>query len=149
MREDGGGYGRALRPNYNPDYCLKIARWTAAACLAVLGVELLVLVIVDPNATRCPGWIMGPKGSAHWLYMIGTVTGIPTLWVCFVVFQWDYFSDKVDRRWPPSNWDTLDDRYLMDVDMLWLYVCIGWFLFSTIPFWGMLAICTDALDRIR
>jgi hypothetical protein len=66
-------------------------------CVAVLVIEMLVLIIVDPSAGRCPGWIINAtKQSALSLWvLIGICTALPTIWICYVVFRWDYFSQKL------------------------------------------------------
>jgi hypothetical protein len=76
--------GRPKLPHYDPDYCLKIAKWTASVCVAVLAIEMLVLMIVDPSAGRCPGWIINAtKQSAVSLWvLIGICTALPTIWIC-------------------------------------------------------------------
>jgi hypothetical protein len=87
---------RPKLPHYDPDYCLTIAKWTASVCVAVLVIEVLVLTIVDPSAARCPGWIIyATKQSAVSLWvLIDICTALPTIWICYVVFRWDHFSQK-------------------------------------------------------
>ena len=53
-------------------------------CVAVLVIEMLVLIIVDPSAGRCPGWIINAtKQSALSLWvLIGICTALPTIWIC-------------------------------------------------------------------
>ena len=153
---------RPKLPHYDPDYCLKVAQWTASICVAVLAIELLVLITVDPSAGRCPGWIINAtKQSAASLWvLVGIFTALPTIWICYVVFRWDYFSQKLYgdiayRRWstfsrliglqsksdaelPDLNFENI---FLINFDRLFLrhrlvLVCTG-------PLWMMLANCTS------
>jgi hypothetical protein len=154
---------RPKLPHYDPDYCLKIAKWTASACVAVLAIEVLVLMIVDPSAGRCPGWMIGATRQSPmslWV-LIGICTALPTMWICYVVFRWDHFSRKayeslVGRR--SSAFSRLvglqgksdaevsdlnvENIFLINFDRLFLEVSIGWCLFCTLPLWMMLADCT-------
>jgi len=155
---------RPKLPHYDPDYCLKIARWTASVGVAVLVIEVLVLIIVDPSAGRCPGWIIhATKQSAMSLWvLIGICTALPTIWICYVVFRWDHFSQKLydsiagrrsstlsrlvglrgksDAEVPDLN---VENIFLINFDRLFLEVSIGWCLFCTLPLWMMLANCTQ------
>ncbi len=85
------------------------------------------------------------EGATHWLYLIGILTGLPAFWMCFVVFHWDYASERLASPWP--RFLASDSLYAIDVDMLFRQVSILWWLFSTSPFWIMLGVCTNVLDR--
>jgi hypothetical protein len=155
---------RPKLPHYDPDYCLKIAKWTASACVAVLAIEVLVLMIVDPSAGRCPGWMIGATRQSPmslWV-LIGICTALPTIWICYVVFRWDHFSQKAyesivgrrasifsrlvglqgksDAKVPDLN---VENIFLINFDRLFLELNIGWCLFCTLPLWMMLADCTQ------
>ena len=146
-------------PNYNPEYCLKVARWTAAGCIAVLFVEFLVLLIVEPSASRCPGWIVESQESSSSLWLVvGMVTGLPTFWICYVVLRWDQkFSPMIyDSILRPRSMFGLGRtvepgplNLLLDFDRLFLHVCIGWGLFSAIPLGVMLFECTNLPSHLR
>ena len=155
---------RPKLPHYDPDYCLKVVQWTAFICVAVLAIELLVLITVDPSAGRCPGWIINAtKQSAASLWvLVGIFTALPTIWICYVVFRWDYFSQKLygdiayrrsstfsrliglqsksDAELPDLNFENI---FLINFDRLFLRVSIVWCLFCTGPLWMMLANCTS------
>jgi len=89
---------RPKLPHYDPDYCLKVARWAAFVCVGILVVELLVLLFVTPTNGKCPGWtIYAENGSAmpSWI-LAGIFTGGPTIWICYVVLRWEQkFSQKM------------------------------------------------------
>jgi len=161
---------RSKLPHYDPDYCLTIAKWTACMCVAVLVIEMLVLIIVDPSAGRCPGWIINAtKQSAVSLWvLIGICTALPTIWICYVVLRWEYYAQKLydDIRYPRSpiflrlfGRRSRSDSELPDLsfenilflnfDVLFRDVSIGWCLFCTLPFWIMLGDCTDLPKLIR
>jgi hypothetical protein len=155
---------RPKLPHYDPDYCLTIAKWTASMCVAVLVIEVLVLIIVDPSAGRCPGWIINAtKQSAVSLWvLIGICTALPTIWICYVVFRWDHFSQKLyesiayrrsstfsrlvslrsksDAELPDLNFENI---FLINFDRLFVRVSIVLWLFCTTPLWVMLANCTQ------
>ena len=155
---------RPKLPHYDPDYCLKIARWTASVCVAVLVIEVLVLIIVDPSAGRCPGWIINAtkqSGVSLWV-LVGICTALPAIWICYIVFRWDHFSQKayesiaVRRSSIFSRWGGLQGKsdaevpdlnveniFLINFDRLFLEVNIVWCLFCTLPLWMMLAYCTQ------
>ena len=89
---------RPKLPHYDPDHCLKIARWAASVCVGIFVIELLVLLFVDPSNGKCPGWtIYSENGSAMpaWL-LAGIFSGVPTIWICYVVLRWEQkFSKKM------------------------------------------------------
>ncbi len=134
---------------YHPDYCRKMARRTAAGCLAVLVVEILILLLVDPSTSRCPGWIVPLQNSADSLWtMVALVTGLPTAWICYVALRWDQkFSAKIydSILRPPSSMFGLGNEVespLVDFDHLFRSVCVCWCLVSAIPLGVMLFGCT-------
>jgi hypothetical protein len=47
-------------PFFDPDYCLKVARWSSAACIAWLFIELLLLAVLDPQSGSCSQWVIFP-----------------------------------------------------------------------------------------
>jgi hypothetical protein len=91
---------RPKLPHYDPDYCLKVAKWAASICVAFLIIELLVLFVVDPTNGRCPGWIIYAKnGSATSLWiLVGFLTAAPTVWICYVCFSLELLFSKNVRR---------------------------------------------------
>jgi len=136
--------------SYHPDYCRKIARRTAVGCLAVLVVEILILLLVDPSTSRCPGWIVPLQHSADSLWTMGAlVTGLPTAWICYVALRWDQkFSAKVYEsilrpRSSMFGFSNVVEPPLVDFDHLFLSVCVSWCLASAIPLGMMLFGCTS------
>jgi hypothetical protein len=84
-------------PHYDPDYCLRVAKWAASACVGILLVELVGMLIVVPDEAKCPGWtIYAENGAATpgWL-LAGIFTGLPTIWICYVALNWEEkFSEQ-------------------------------------------------------
>src|ERR1700741_489609 len=84
-------------PNYDPAFCLRVAKWGAATCLAWVTIAVCILAFVDPINSRCPGWTIYDKnGQASSLWLaVGLFTAVPTFWICFIVLRWKRFSQKV------------------------------------------------------
>jgi hypothetical protein len=153
---------RPKLPNYDPDYCLKVARSAASVCVGITIVELLVLLFVDPHNGRCPGWtIYAQNGSATSFWVLaGMFTVLPAIWIGYVALRWKQkFSQKmydaIAYRRPMfphlrfGRKSRLDSRelnfeqiFLLDANRLFLRVNIGWCLFCTFPLWLMLYDCT-------
>jgi hypothetical protein len=157
-------------PHYDPKFCGKVLKWAAAVCVMVLIFELLVLVIIDPSDSRCPGWIInaGKASATPWWHLIAFMTGLPTAWICYVVWRWPHFSQKLydsiayghpslfsrlfgsgsrNSREPPDlNFESI---FMIDSNWVIVAVSIGWCLCATLPFWMMLASCTDLPVPIR
>ena len=89
---------RPKLPHYDPDYCLKVAKWAASICVVILVAELLTPLFVEPSSGQCPGWnIYAENGSAtpSWI-LAGIFTGGPAIWICYVVLHWEQkFSRKL------------------------------------------------------
>jgi|GEM_PF-1742580 len=154
---------RPQLPHYDPNYCLKIAKWTAFICVAVLVFELLVLVIIDLSDSRCPGWILnvGKDSPVSLWLLVGVGSGVPTVWICYVVLRWKHFSQKLydsiayrrsstfssfgfrGKNDDESHEPNFENIFLLDSNRLFLRVSILWCLFCTVPFWMMLGNCTD------
>jgi len=146
---------RPYLPNFDPDFCLKVAKWAAATCVVWLTIELLVLTLADPSNSRCPGWAIHAKnGEATSLwFLVGMFTALPTIWICFVLLRWKRFSQTVydtaaGTYQPFMTPKFLYDRYKPDPvifphNLVFVVVCVGWSLFCTGPLWLMLANCTD------
>ena len=84
-------------PHYDPDYCQKVAKWAASACVAILFIELFMLLLVPPS-DKCPGWTMyAETGQATYLWILAAVvTGGATIGICYVVLCWrEKFSQKI------------------------------------------------------
>ena len=143
-------------PNYDPDFCLKAAKCAAASCIGWLVCALLILTLVDPSNGRCPGWtIYATKGQATSLWiLVGMFTALPTIWICYIVLRWEWFSQKVydsaagTYRFLPNAMPELFDRYRPDpfkfrFNQAFVVVIVGWSLFCTAPLWLMLSNCTN------
>lgn len=148
---------RPYLPNYDPDFCLKAAKWGAATCVAWLVCALLILTLVDPSNSRCPGWtIYAGNGQATSLWvLVGMFTALPTIWICFIVLRWKRFSQRVydsaagtDRPFPNGIPKELYDSFYPDPvtfphNRVFAVVFVGWSLFCTSPLWLMLTNCTN------
>ena len=165
---------RPKLPHYDPDYCLKVAKWAASVCVGILSVELLVLLLVFPENGKCPGWMIyadnGPVTSA-WA-IAGIFTGLPTIWICYVAARWKQkfsrlfyesiaFSDNrrafpdfsffrkskinAEQREPDSQDLNFQQIFLLDANTLFLRVCIGWCLFCATPLLLMITNCTNGM----
>jgi hypothetical protein len=142
-------------PNYDSGFCLKVAKWGAAICLGSLTIALLILTLVDPSSSQCPGWTLyTTKGGAISLWvLVGLFTGLPTIWICYIVLRWERFSrtfydTAAGTRQPFMTPKFLYDRYKPDPvtfphNDVFVVVMVGWSLFCTGPLWLMLANCTD------
>ena len=146
---------RPYLPNYDPDFCLKVAKWGAATCVGWLTIALLILTLVDPSNSQCPGWIIHAKNgqaTSLWLLM-GMFTALPTIWICFVVLRWERFSQMIydtaaGTYQPFMTPKFLYDRYKPDPftfphNRVFVAVNVGWSLFCTGPLWMMLTNCTN------
>ena len=148
---------RPFLPNYNPDFCRKVASWAAASCLVWLTILLLILTLVDPSKGRCPGWtIYAENGAATSMWFLaGMFTALPTFWICFVALRWERFSQKIydtaaDNYQPFMTPKFLYDSFKPDPitfphNQMFVAVFVGWSLFCTSPLWMMLGNCTNLL----
>lgn len=134
-------------PEFDPDYCFRIIRLAALACVLLVIIETLILALVDPGASRCPGWTITLAGGA-------TISpGPATVFVCFpaaiflcvVTFRWRHYVGRVyesiGRPIAPLTRSTSAGRPNLDFNRLFLVVTIGWCLFCSIPLWMMLGGC--------
>jgi hypothetical protein len=143
-------------PNYDPTFCLKVAKWRAATCLAWLIIEVCILALVDPTNSRCPGWAIYDKNAGQvtspWLF-VGIFAAYPTIVSCFIVLRWNRYSQRVcmpqaGRYTPFLLPKVLYDRYKPDPftflhTKVFVIVTVGWCLFCTIPLWIMLINCSN------
>jgi hypothetical protein len=155
-------------PHYDPGYCLKIAKWTACICVAILVFELLVPVIFDPSYSRCPGWIInaGKESLVSWWALVAFSSGLPTAWMCYVVLRWEHFSRKMydsiayrdsslhsllfgsQEKYGEPRELNFESIFLLNSNRVFLRVGILWCLGCAFPFWIMLGSCTDLLKLI-
>jgi hypothetical protein len=124
-------------PFFDPDYCLKVARWSSAVCIAWLLLELILLV-VSPDKASCPNWTIHPgkpsEVSAQFLVLLFTV--LPGAWLSFNAIRKRRFSQRIYKsilEHPELN---------LNYNHLLLVVCVGWALFCSWPLWFMLSNCT-------
>ena len=131
-------------PYFDPDYCLKVARWSSAVCIGWLLIEMIVLAAVNPEKSSCPGWTIFPGKASEvpaWLLVL-LFTAAPSLWMCLIVGRWRHFSQKI--------YNGILERPDLNLhhNHLWLIVCAGWAMFCSLPLWLMLSNCTNLLRRL-
>ena len=148
---------RPFLPLYDPDFCRKAARLSAASCLVWLATLLLILIFVDPSRGQCPGWIIyAENGSATSLWFLsGMFTALPTLWICFVALRWERSSQKIYDTAKDDYQPFMTPKFLYDsfkpdpvsfpYNQMFVGIFVGWSLFCTIPLWIMLGTCTKLL----
>ncbi|HZO48151.1 MAG TPA: hypothetical protein VFB68_19805 [Xanthobacteraceae bacterium] len=144
---------RPYLPNYDPDFCLKVVKWGAAICLGWLTIGLLVLGLVDPSSSQCPGWtIYATNGNADSLWIsFGLFTALPTIWICFVALRWEQFSQKIYDNAASADLNRnfialpYGDVTTFPHNTTFVTVTIFWSLFCTAPLWMMLSNCTNLL----
>jgi hypothetical protein len=146
---------RPYLPNYDPDFCLKALKWGAAACVGWLITALLILTLVDPSNSQCPGWTIRAKnGQATSLwFLVGLFTALPTIWICFVVLRWERFSRTVYDSAAGTYQPFMTPKFLYDrykpnpvtfpYNPVFVAVSVGWSLFCTGPLWIMLTNCSN------
>jgi hypothetical protein len=144
-------------PNYDPEFCLKVAQLAATACIGWLIIGLLILTFADPGNSQCPEWTIHSKnGQATSLwFFFGLFTALPTIWICSIVLRWEHFSERVYasaagtyRPFPNLMLKFLYDRYNPDpftfpYNRVFVVVSVGWSLSCTAPLWLMLTNCTN------
>jgi hypothetical protein len=148
---------RPYLPNYNPDFCRKVARWASATCFVWLTILLLILILADPSNGRCPGWtIYAKNGQATSLWLLaGMFNVLPTFWICFIAVRWEWFSQKVFDTAEANYQPFMTPKLLYDsfkpdpvsfpYNQMFVVVFVFWSLFCTSPLWIMLGNCTDLL----
>jgi hypothetical protein len=146
-------------PNYDPDFCLKVTKWAVVSCVGWLTIELLILTLVDPSNSQCPGWFIGGKNGPISLWVLVVMfTAIPTIWICYVVLRWERFSQQVYDSAAASYRPfmvrkSLYDRYTpgpvaFPFNLVFVVALVGWSLFCTGPLWMLLAGCTNLLGYL-
>lgn len=131
-------------PFFDPDFCQKVAQSASAACILWFLLELGVLAFVTPDPSRCAGWVIhqGEPSQTHVGLLIAMFTALPTAWICFNTFRWRRSAEKI------YNAILAYPQYIINHNLLWLCVCVGWALFSSAPLWIMLSNCTSALQSL-
>jgi hypothetical protein len=117
-----------------------------------------------PNQAKCPGWALyAENGSATpaWI-LAGMFTGLPTIWICYVVLRWEQKSQEIygsiaygrpklpfsflyERHEPLPKELNFENIFLVNFNWLFLLTCIMWCLFCAAPLLMMVTECTNAL----
>jgi len=163
---------RPRLPHYDPEYCLKVAKWAAFVCVAILLVELFLLLLVSPSA-KCPGWTMyAETGQATYVWILAAVvTGGATIGICYVVLRWkekfsqdlyDSLAYRDDQpafpyagfgnraKFDPGKIEPSKQRELnlegmlfFNANSMFVRVCIYWCLGGALPLFLMITKCTN------
>jgi hypothetical protein len=125
-------------PFFDPHYCLKVARWSSAVCVAWLLIELLLIAVLNPRSGSCSNWVIfrGKPSETHIGFLVLLFSALPAAWICFVTARWRRFSEKM------FNGILEHADLIMDHNKVWLVVCSGWALFCSFPLCMMLSNCT-------
>jgi hypothetical protein len=131
-------------PFFDPDYCLKVARWSSVVCVGWLLIELILLGVLEPDPRRCSKWIIHRNEPAemHVGLLILMFTAAPAAWMCYVALRWRHFAEKM------LNGILARPDLIMDHNRLFLTVCTGWALFCAIPLGLMLRTCTSVFEYL-
>jgi hypothetical protein len=142
---------RPRLPNFDPEFCRKIFKRSASICLGLFAVQPLILLMVDPGNSHCPGWtIYSRNGSPSPMgFIVAICTGVPAMVLCYGVLRWKSYSEKMlydsiaGTRPPVFPWTA---RYRpgpteLNSNRLILVTQIGVCLFGLIPFYFMWAYC--------
>jgi hypothetical protein len=128
---------------FDPDFCRRVTRWSAAACVAWLLIELILLAVHTPQPDRCSNWTIypGKQSETHvgWLILL---MAVPTAWICFWAIRWRRFAEEV------FNSILQRPELILDHNKLWLAVCSGWALICSVPLWVMLKNCTNVFESL-
>jgi hypothetical protein len=125
-------------PFFDPDFCLKITRWSAAACIGWLLIEVILLVAATPEKGSCSDWIIhrGEPSETPIGLLILLFTAAPTGWVSYHAFvRPRRMLERVHNsilRTPELN---------LNHNALLLIVLTGWALFCSAPLWFILSNC--------
>ncbi|WP_439925442.1 hypothetical protein [Nitrobacter sp. JJSN] len=132
-------------PFFDPDYCLKVVRWSSTVCVGWLLIELILLATLNPLSKSCPNWTIypGTPSETHVGLLILLFTAVPTAWVCFIVIRWRRFSEKIFNSILQRP-DLITDH----PNTVWLVVCLSWTLFCSSPLWFMLSNCTNVFRSL-
>lgn len=138
---------------FDSDYCFKIAKLAASICVGLVIVETLILALVDPSGSLCPGWTFTLRSGAT--VSPGPLTifiCIPAaIGLCVQVFRWQHLTqrmyDSIESSSDPlkRSGGAFYGRFNGDPNRLVLVVLIGWCLFCSIPLWMMFFGCTNLL----
>lgn len=144
---------RPKLPNFDPDYCLRVLKWSAAICVALFAVQVLILMMVDPSDSHCPGWtIYSGNGSPSPMWLIVALcSGLPATALCCGVICWKsyykmLYGNIAGTRIPWGVPASVYNKYrpspnALNSNMLMLVTKVGACLFGTIPFYFMWAHC--------
>jgi hypothetical protein len=151
---------RRRLPNYDPEFCLTVARWGAISCIGWLTIALLILILVDPTGGICPGWFIRSKNgpTSVWV-LVGLFTAVPTIWICYVVLRWERFSQQIYDSAASSYKPFMTPKFLFDrykpdpvtfpFNRVSVVTVVGWSLFCSGSLWLMFYNCTNLFDHLR
>src|ERR1051326_5553295 len=86
-------HSNRIAATFDPDYCLRITKWTALVCIALLTSEVLLLTLVSPHGS-CASWsaaleIAGPMA----IYVCLPAAVVPLI----QTFRWQRFVQRTSE----------------------------------------------------
>ena len=120
--------------------------------MAWLAIDICILILVDPGR-QCPAWTIYDKNgqaTSLWL-LVGFFTGLPAIWICFVVLRWKGFTrsiygagkDNYKRFLASKGWDDQGKfaSLTFPFNFVFVVVVVGWCLGCSMPLWAMILPC--------
>lgn len=146
----------AGRQNFDPQFCGKFTRITAAVCAVIVLCVVTVLTAIDSSKTRCPGWVIA--GDAGMIWFLVVFSAFTACAVCYNAFRWRRIAqqtiDKIEwgernstGRPPPLSWlghSKEDNAYLartINFNVLFPVVMVLFTLFTAVPLILIAASC--------
>jgi hypothetical protein len=84
---------------FDPEFCGRVVRIGAVACVAVVLCEALFLAVVDSANTRCPGWVIpGRDGNFMSAWVLVAFVVAWAVWICVIAVRWRWFSQRMIDR---------------------------------------------------
>jgi hypothetical protein len=136
--------------NFNTSFCGTVVRLAAAACIAIVICTIMILTNFDPSHTKCSGWIYDPETTPAartsfwslvlWLQIPGAL-GISAN-AAFWRRSSQHIANNLSRAeqlWLRNGGLPL---HLLDLNLLFLIVAVGWTLFCSVPLILIFIKCT-------
>jgi hypothetical protein len=128
--------------NFDRQYCEKVCKISAATCASFIIAAAVLFVTISP-ASRCPGWMLtAENGTSSPLYAIAFIPALAAAWLCFLALNWEWAARLIDVN-IRTSWEAIAsgdrDRFwelpaaLLDINVLFTLVCVGWTAFCSIP----------------
>ena len=136
--------------NFDPLFCRRVARITAAVCVLLVIGSFVLIAGIDPAHPRCPGWYLESKdGASTSIWMIVGLQILWAGWMAYVATHWEWFSSRTIERLETSlrsllhnrsaSDDARQERYeaqiamMLDFNILFVIVGLGSTVFCSAP----------------